>query len=261
MSIQLQKATDGLRAQLSEDEWAAVVAASDSPTPPAGALAPLPGATAAATDVDEPLAAGASLALGQAPVRIDITTGAGDRGVIAQIGCDAVATGIAVRALVAAEDGSGPLAVPGVEIGVNETANVVAEIMRLFPGGGLIRHTDGKPVTLPHELSLTLHRAVRTGDDQLARLVAEQAGWTSPPEVLVCLAKQTTASATVTVRVAGSPTTIVQQWLLCDVGWVLLTVRGPLVTHTVQSRDEVRDTLVRVLSGSFAAALEVSSRG
>ncbi len=261
MSLHLQKVPDGLRAHLTEDDWAAVVGASDAPTPPAGALAPLPRTTASATDVDEALAAAASLALGQAPVRIDITTGAGDRGLIAQIGCDAVAMGVAVRALVAAEDGSGPLAVPGVEIGVNETAHVVAEIMRLFPGGGLARHTDGRPVTLPHELSLTLHRAVRTGDDQLARLVAEQAGWTSAPEVLVALAQQTTASATVTVRVAGSPTTVVQQWLLCDVGWVLLTVRGPLVTHTVQSRDEVRDTLVRILSGSFTTALEGSSHG
>lgn len=259
----MQKVSDGLRAQLSEDQWAAVVAASDSPTPPAGAVAPLPGTTASDAGVDEVLAAAASLALGHAPVQITITTGAGDRGVIAQIGCDPFATGVAVRALVAAEDGSGPLAVPGVEIGVNETANVVAEIMRLFPGGGLTRHTDGTPVTVPHELSLTLHQAVRSGDDRLARLVAQQAGWDTPPDVLVALAQQTTASATVTVRVAGSPTTVVQQWLLCDVGWVLLTVRGTHVTHTVQSRDEVRAELVSVLSGSLAAAaaLAVGSHG
>ena len=261
MSLHLAKAPDGLRTQLSEDDWSSVVVAADPPEPPTGALAPLPSAAPGGVDVAEPLAAAARLALGTAGVRIDIPTGAGDRGLVAQIGCDAVAAGVAVRALVAADDGSGPLAVPGVEIGVNEPANVVAEIMRLFPGGGLTRHTDGKPVTLPHELSLTLHQAVRSGDDQLAGHVAEQAGWAAPPEVLVALATGTTASATVTVRVAGSPTTVIQQWLLCDVGWVLLTVRGTHVTHTVQSRDEVRGELVSVLSGALAAALAVGSHG
>jgi hypothetical protein len=34
---------------------------------------------------------------------------------------------------------------------------------------------------------------------------------------------------------------------------VLLTVRGTRVTHTVQSRDEVRDSLVHTLAGALGA--------
>ena len=52
-----------------------------------------------------------------------------------------------------------------------------------------------------------------------------------------------------------------QQWLLCDVGWVLLTVHGTHVTHTVQSRDEVADAFVHLLAGALAAFEQVSSRG
>jgi hypothetical protein len=259
VTVQLQQAPDGLRAQLTERQWT-VLAAGRDPAP-TGALAPLQ--TDAAADAvegeddgeaaDEPLAAAAALALGDAPMRIELLTGAGDRGLVAQIGCDAVATGIAVRALVPAEDGSGPVAVPGVEVGANQTANVVAEIMRLFPGGGLTRHADADPVTLPHDLSLTLHHAIRSHDDALAQHVAEQAGFDAPPDVLVSLARATTASATLTARVTGSRTTVVQQWLLCDVGWVLMTVRGTRVTHTAQSRDEVRDAIMRIVAGGFAA--------
>jgi hypothetical protein len=260
VTVQLEKAPDGLRVQLTEAQWSALVAGRDPA--PAGALAPL---TVEGDDVsdtaDDALVAAADLAVGDAPMRIELLTGAGDRGVAAQVGCDAVATGVAVRALVPAEDGSGPVAVPGVEVGANETANVVAEIMRLFPGGGLTRHADGQPVTLPHDLSLTLHHAIRTHDDALAQHVAQQAGFDAPPDVLVSLARATTASASLTVRVTGSPTTVVQQWLLCDVGWVLLTVRGTRVTHTVQSRDEVRDAIVRIVAGGFAAIAGVTGRG
>ncbi|MET0929418.1 MAG: hypothetical protein ABWX74_07860 [Aeromicrobium sp.] len=259
MSVGLEVAPDGLRTRLDEPDWAALVAAANVSARPAGAFAALEPANVAS--LDEPLVAAAALALGTAPVHLELQTGAGDHGVLAQIGCDAVATGVAVRALVAAPDGSGPVAVPGVEVGANSTQNVVAEIMRLFPGGGLTRHTGGSPVTIPHELSLTLHQAVRSGDDALARLVAQQAGYPEPPDVLVSLARGTTASATLTVRVAGSPMTVVQQWMLCDVGWVLLTVRGTLVTHTAQSRDEVRDSLIRTMAGAFAATRAVSGRG
>jgi hypothetical protein len=251
VTVQLEIAPDGLRTQLSEPDWAAVVAATS--TTAGGALAPLETASTAALP-DEALVAAAGLALGGGPVHVDLVTGAGDRGLIAQIGCDPVATGVAVRALVPASDGSGPAVVPGVEVGANETAHVVAEIMRLFPGGGQTRYAGSSAVTLPHELSLTLHQAIRTGDKQVARLVAEQAGFDAPPEVLVALASGTTASATTTIRVLGSPTVVVQQWLLCDVGWVLLTVHGTSVTHTVQSRDEVAATFVRLVSGALATA-------
>jgi hypothetical protein len=261
VTIQLEESTDGLRVQLTEAQWTALVSGRDPA--PTGALSPLPVEDADAADgsADEVVIAATSLALGDAPVRIELLTGAGDRGVAAQIGCDAVAAGVAVRALVPAEDGSGPVAVPGVEVGANQTANVVAEIMRLFPGGGLTRHADAAAVTMPHDLSLTLHHAIRSHDDTLAQHVAQQAGFDAPPDVLVSLARATTASASLTVRVAGSPTTVVQQWLLCDVGWVLLTVRGTRVTHTVQSRDEVRDAIVRVVAGGFAAVAAVSARG
>ncbi|MET1038484.1 MAG: hypothetical protein ABW075_09430 [Aeromicrobium sp.] len=259
MSIGLEVAPDGLRSRLDEPDWAALIAAADVPGRPATALAALEPATVAT--LDEPLVAAAALALGKAPIQLEVQTGAGEHGVVAQIGCDAVATGVAVRALVAAPDGSGPLAVPGVEVSANRTAHVIAEIMRLFPAGGQTRHADASPVTMPHELSLTLHQAIRTGDDKLARLVAEQAGFSEPPDVLVSLARGSSASATVTVRVAGHATTVVQQWLLCDVGWVLLTVQGTRVTHTVQSRDEVRDALVRTLAGAFAAVERVSRHG
>lgn len=252
MTSQLHRTSDGLRARLSEAEWAAAIAGRD--TSEAGALAPLQ-ALGPSQDAspDEALMAAAALALGDGFVHLEIATGAGERGVLAQVGCDAVAAGVAVRALVPAADGSGPVAVPGVEVGLNETVNVVAEIMRLFPAGGLTRQADHGPVTMPHELALTLHQALRSGDDAVARLTAEQAGFTAPPEVMVSLARATTASATLTARISGSATSVVQQRLLCDVGWVLLTVRGTRVTHTVQSRDEVRDSLVHLMAGALDA--------
>lgn len=259
MTIALEPTVDGLRAHVDEARWAAVVAAAFPHGAPASALAPLAEPDASASP-DEPLTAAARLALGQAPVHIEIQTGSHDRGLIAQVGCDAATTGIAVRALVPAGDGSGALAVPGVEIGANHSSNVIAELMRLFPAGGLSRLDVATPVTLPHDLSLTLNQALRAGDDQLARHISEHLGWAAAPEMLVSLAAGTTASATLTIRVASSPTTVVQQWLLCDAGWVLLTVRGTQVTHTLQSRDEVRATLVRLLAGAFATE-QAAGRG
>lgn len=260
MTISLQPVSDGLRVQLDEAQWAALVSGHDPA--PSGALAPLPVEEAAGDEAvaDEALSAAAALATG-APLRLELVTGAGDRGVAAQIGCDAAAVGVAVRVLVPAEDGSGPVAVPGVEVGANRAADDVAEVMRLFPAGGQTRHTHRRPLTLPHDLSLAMHHALRNHDEALARHVAQQAGLEAPPDVLVSLARATTASATLTVRVAGSPTTVVQQWLLCDVGWVLLTVHGTRVTHTAQSRDEVRDTVTRIVAGGYATLAAVSARG
>lgn len=250
MTLTLAPAIDGLRAHLDEPAWAALVAATGAAGRSAGTLAPL--AEADDTRADEPLVAAARLALGQAPIVLEVQTGSHGRGLLAQVGCDAETVGLAVRALLPAEDGSGPLAVPGVEVGANQTSNVVAELMRLFPADGTTRIDGVASVTLPHELSLTLNHALRAGDTALARHISEQAGWPEPPEVLAAIARGTTASATVTIRVAGSATTVVQQWLLCDAGWVLLTVRGTLVTHTPQSRDDVAASLVRLLAGAFA---------
>lgn len=258
MTATLAPTIDGLRAHLDEPAWAALVAAAGTTGAAAGALAPL--AEADDTRADEPLVAAVRLALGQAPIVLDLQTGSEGRGLLAQVGCDAETVGLAVRALLPADDGSGPLVVPGIEVGANQTCNVVAELMRLFPAGGATRIDDAAPATLPHELSLALNRALRDGDGALARHISEQAGWPEPPDVLAALARGATASATMTIRVAGSPTTVVQQWLLCDAGWVLLTVHGSLVTHTTQSRDEVAASLVRLIAGAFAT-MQAADRG
>ncbi|EFQ82182.1 hypothetical protein HMPREF0063_12706 [Aeromicrobium marinum DSM 15272] len=249
MTVVLEPSGTALRARVDEPDWAAIVG--DHTT---SSLAPLPGTPASTVAADPAVAEAALLAVDMGVVGITLVSGRGDRGVLAQVGCDLRSVGIAVRALVPADDGSGPVAVPGIEISATVPEHLVAEILRLLPAAGLQRHTPADPVTLPYEASLSLFLALTTGDHALAQHVAQQAGFAEPPEVLVALAAGTTASASLTVHVAGHREQKLRQWLLADVGWVAVSTQGSRVTHTVRSRAEIGHDLVDLLAGAFEAA-------
>ena len=261
MTASLEATGSGLRARLDEPDWAALASRTGVDLSLAE-LRPLPDTAASDQQHDEALVEAARLALGPAPVRLAVVSGAGDTGALAQIGTDLSAVGIAVRALVPAPDGSGPVGVPGVEVGANVAGNLVAEVMRLFPAAGLERTADRGPVTMSHDLSISLVQALKDDQTRLADTIAEQAGFDEPPEVMRSLAHGTSASLTLTVRVAGRATAAMRHWLLADVGWVQLAVHDQQVTHLVMSRDEVRQDLVGLFTGAFeTAAMDGDSRG
>lgn len=254
----------GLRVRLDEPQWADVAGATGLDLA-ASALRPLvdadPEGAAGATGVDpgpaDPaVVEAARLALGPAPVSVSLVTGAGDRGVLATMGADPVSLGLATRVLVAAADGSGPQGVPGVELTASLAGQAVSELMRLFPAGGGERHVAADPVVLPADQSMVIARAVEQGDVALARRAARACGFDDVPELLTSIAHGSLASARLTVQVAGRPDQQLRQWLLADVGWVSLGLRGRDAVHVARSREEVRAELVDLLAGAFDAAAE-----
>lgn len=253
MSTGLEITSSGLRAHLDESDWAALAIGTGANLA-AAELRPLPDTAASGAQHDDALIEAARLALGGGLVRLAAISGTGDTGALAQIGTDLHAAGIAIRALTPAPGGSGPVGVPGVEVGANTAGNVIAEVMRLFPAAGLKRSTGRGPITMSHDMSVTLVQALKDGKTSLANTIASQAGFDEPPEVMRSLANGTTASLTLTVRVAGQTTAAMRHWLLADVGWVQLAVRQHQVTHIVMQRDEIRDDLLLLLTGAYETA-------
>ena len=244
---------------LDEAAWADLVRATglDVTTVPLRPLAD-PAVGAERTEPSAPaLVEAAALALGRAEVGVTLMSGAGERGVLAQIGSDRQALGVAVRAVV--PGGSGPTPVPGVRLGAHPPSRLVDQVMRLVPPGGEERDLPRGAVSLDQESALVIARTA-TGDADVALAAARRAGFDDVPPVLKALARGTTASVTMTVSTAGEPLHAVRQWLLTDQGWVSLTIRGGNVVHTACSRAELAAATTSMLAGAWDAALAARER-
>lgn len=241
---------------LDEAAWADLVGATglDVSTSP---LRPLGEHPARSEPPAPALVEAAALALGRADVGLTIMSGAGERGVLAQLGSDRQAMGVAVRAVVPAT--SGPVAVPGIRLGAHPPSSMVEQLMRLVPPGGDERELPRAPVALDQDTALVIARTA-SGDPEVALAAARHAGLDGVPPVLHALARGTSASVTVTVSTGATPLHAVRQWLLTDQGWVSLTIRGRRVVHTACSRAELATAATSLLAGAWDAALAARER-
>ncbi|MEG9227543.1 hypothetical protein [Aeromicrobium sp. Sec7.5] len=241
---------------LDEAAWTDLVRATglDVTTAP---LRPLGDHTTGADHPEPALVEAAALALGRADVGITLMSGAGDRGVLAQLGSDRQTMGAAVRAVVPGD--AGPLPVPGVRLGAHPSSGLVDQVMRLVPPGGEERGLPRAPVALDQETALVIARTA-TGDLDVALAAARRAGLDDVPPVLQALARGTSASVTMTVSTSAQPLHAVRQWLLTDQGWVSLTVRGSRVVHTACSRAELAAATTSMVAGAWDAALAAQGR-
>lgn len=199
----------------------------------------------------------AALALGRADVGVTLMSGTGDHGVLAQLGSDRQALGVAVRAVVPGD--AGPTAVPGVRLGAHSPSGLVDQVMRLVPPGGDERGLPRRPVAVDQETALVIARTA-IADADVALAAARRAGLADVPPVLQALARGTSASVTMTVSTSSEALHAVRQWLLTDQGWVSLTVRGSRVVHTACSRAELAAATTSMLAGAWDAALATRGR-
>lgn len=241
---------------LDEAAWADLVRATglDVSTSP---LRPLGDHPARSEPPEPALVEATALALGRADVGLTVMSGAGDRGVLAQIGSDRQVLGVAVRAVVAGS--AGPVAVPGIQLGAHAASGVVDQVMRLVPPGGDERDLPRAPVSLDQETALVITRTA-VDDPDVALAAARRAGLDVVPPVLQALARGTSASVTMTVSTSGEPLHAVRQWLLTDQGWVSLTIRGRRVAHTACSRAELAAATTSLVAGAWDAALAARGR-
>lgn len=218
-------------------------------------LAPINGVPPAVRVYDWALLEAAGLAVGPAALRVELATTCGERGVLGVIGCDGRAAAAAVRvAALPTRERLEASPVPGVELSGFPAERLVSEILRTFPPDGVVLPLlDGEPdqAALPHNLAVTLSRALRQGDDQVARTIATQCGWDSVPDLMLAVNEDVRASAAVTIRVAGSSTVQVQRWLQCRLGWVEIDLRDGTAVSRLRTREQIRLTLVRSLTGAL----------
>ncbi len=254
MSHALTPLDGALRVRLDETDWAGLVPSTDASAE--SMLRPLPGATSASSaGYDGALRESAALALGPAGLHLDVVTARGDRGLIGVIGSDGRTAAAATR-VVATPPGGRAVPVPGVEVSGFAAERLVDELLRLVPPDGVtVPLADGEPsvVSVPEHLAITVSRALRSGDEALAALVARECGYPEVPDLLRAASERVRASATVTLAVAGSTRVEVHSWLQCRVGWLDLRVGGGTCTTRVVDREGIRQDLTHAVAGALDA--------
>lgn len=255
MTAELAPLRGALRARVDEPVWRRLWSPAGEMT---GPLEPL---TAVADDGDLPAEtrAAAGLACGPAPIRIDLATAAGARGVLASWGCTGDAAAGAVRAL-AAPTGEAMRRTPGVEISVCPPGRVVDELLRLFPpGSDHVEAELAEPVSVPVEAAALVPQVL--ADPVLLREWIRQNELGDVPLVLRALAERPpSARADLTMRLADG-TVVVRTWLRCALGWVALGLDGDRAVHRLQGRSEMRGDLVTMLTGAYDRVLEGAGHG
>jgi hypothetical protein len=258
MSVAFAPERGAVRAHLDELQWAQTLTAADLADAGLGALGVLPGHPASADEVEPTVVEAARLAVGRAPVHVDVVATGSDRAVVASWGSHGRSAAGVARALVV-DAGAGPAGttlVPGVELSAVPVEHLVTELVRLVPPDGpLVPSEPPPPVVVPLEQALVLAAALRDGDDALVDAVKADRGWAELPELPRALADGVRAHVTTSVRVAGRPGVVVRRWLQTSTGWVQLALDGDRVVHTASSRDGLAQELLYTLTGAFEAAL------
>lgn len=253
----LAPAQGGLRTHLDESSWALLAGAAGLPAD-AGLLSPLGPRPPSSGQPDPALLEATRLAL-TGPLRIEVSTAAGGRGVVAALGWDGVAGAVVVRAL-AAVDGR-PAPAPGLEVSVFAPDRLVSELLRLLPPSrGHLTETDEEPwlVTAAPESGLMAVRAIRNDDADLLGEIAAAHGWDGVPDVLPALADDVRGQAVLVLKVAGSRSLQARSWLQTGTGWAAIGLTGGHVTHELQSLPQLGADLAYWLSGAASALREAA---
>ncbi|MGI9156142.1 MAG: hypothetical protein ACR2FG_05830 [Marmoricola sp.] len=268
MSLDLAPLEGAFRTRLDEAEWTAVWTDSIS-TGTRSQVAPLPlEPDVEVPDAEVPAATreAVTVATGStAVVTLELASITPSRGILADLGTDGkVAAGV-VRALVVPDPAGAVSAddvvlAPGVELSAFALDQLVDEVLRLFPPDGPMSGTQPEePIRMPAEWAMVLARAVRERDEPMLHRIAAECGWDDVPDLLVSLAEEVRANATVTMRVTGSERVGLRRWLQCHLGWVSLGLGDGFVTHRLCSREQIRADLVYDLTGALDAVLAGAS--
>jgi hypothetical protein len=265
VSPELKPLEGAFRARLEEPEWASVWSAA-TPEGLASPVAPLPlepGVKVPGNDVPVATREAVTVATGAtAAVTLELASITPSRGILASLGTDgSVAAGI-VRALVVPDPGAARSAddvkvAPGVEVSAYPVGQLVEEILRLLPPdpATVVGADETDSIRVSADWAMILARAVQEHDEAMLRQIATECGWDEVPDVLVSLAENVRANATVLMRVSGSDRIGVRRWLLCHLGWVSVDLADGFVTHRLRTREQIRDDLVADLAGALDAVL------
>lgn len=254
-----------LRTRLTEGRWAAAVAtvvgrplpgwaAPNLPASDPDTVASEPGPVQPDEDSDLPDLADALALRSRAALVVDVATTAGPGGVLAELTTD-LTTVVSVARRVRVPDGPSPglRLVHGVEVSVAPVDRLLAEVLHLFPPVPAPERLE--EVEVPEELTVSLARALRTGDRRTVDAVCEDQGWGAVPEVLRALVQELLGSATVTVRRPGAGP-VLGRWMLTRPGWVeLVRTRSETVRHVPRDRDDIARTLVTAIGGAVSAVV------
>ena len=244
-----------LRARVDERMWRRLWSPADGMT---GALEPLT-ELAEQGEVSAEARAAARLACGAAPIRIDLATADGRRGVLASWGCTGDAAAGAARVL-AAPAGEEMRRTPGVEVSSCRPARIADELLRLFPPGpDRVAVELSDPISLPVESAAMLPQVL--ADDRLLPEWLRQCDLTEVPPVLQALAERPPrARADLTMRVPDGPVAM-RTWLRTGFGWVSIALAGDRAVHRLQGREDIRVDLVSLLAAAYDHVLEGAGHG
>jgi hypothetical protein len=151
------------------------------------------------------------------------------------------------------------VAVPGLELSMFAVADFAAELMRLVPdlADSGSSPTSAPSFTAPADLAFVLGRAIRSHDEPMTDAVCAELGMSRPPRLIDALVRTMRGNATVSIRSAGRDTATFGSWLLCNAGWVELSLSGDGdVRHTPRRRRAIADAVLFDVTsrlGLFAA--------
>lgn len=266
-ALTLDAVDGGLRARLTEDEWASVATAAlaadevsalpDWARPAAGAQEPTEPA-----ELDEALA-GAVRLRRTALVEVEVAASVGARAVMAHLWTDgrvgaALVRGFDVRAQ---GDARATRRRPGVEVSAFTTSTLLDEVLRLVPPAAEPGRDEVAEVTLPVELTIGFASALRRGDTRTVAAICADLGIEQPPAVFESVVRTLDGSLVVSVRSRGSADVSALSWLHCDAGWVeLLPTADERVRHVPRRRADLERLLLSDLTGRLDTALRAVAR-
>lgn len=261
-ALTLDAVDGGLRARLTEDQWASVAAAAlagdeVSALPDWARPAPSEQEPTEPVELDEALAEAVHLRR-TALVEVEVAASVGPRAVMAHLWTDgrvgaALVRGFDVRAQ---GDARATRRRPGVEVSAFTTSTLLDEVLRLVPPAAEPGRDEVAEVTLPVELTIGFASALRRGDTRTVTAICADLGIERPPAIFESVVRTLDGSLVVSVRSRGSADVSALSWLHCDAGWVeLLPTADERVRHVPRRRADLERLLLSDLTGRLDTAL------
>lgn len=186
-------------------------------------------------------------------LRADVQISVRGAGMVGVFWTDGRSCASLVRRITTTPDGIIPGS--GVLLSVFRLSNFVEEILRHVPFPA--EQPDVAPATVAEDVALALGSALREGRSDIAAVIAERAGLSSPPAVVASLARGMVGDLVITIsgpRGVGG----IRLWL-CDAGWVEMR---RLPSEEIEHVPTSRDLLETALASELTAALEaIAHRG
>ncbi|HSX68395.1 hypothetical protein [Nocardioides sp.] len=231
--------------RLSEEQWAAAVAAAG--LTPEGALAPLaPAGAPAALESVRRLAP-----LRHPEITVDLLAAHGPRGWTARLAADANAHASAVRTLVTGRPDGRIGVVPGLELGHGTRAELLGSILRLVPG---LEDGAASPeaITVPTEHVGAVIAATKEEDARTRSALLDLLGWDDIPDEVASLTR-IDGDLTLTIAAPGRRTRLIRL-LHGHEGWISTSIGR----HGISYRRATGPWLTTELTWELVAALEVA---